>query len=257
MIENDDFETREAERAIARAEADAAYLRGLLEPTDQDGAAFGIPGGDTRDAYIVHVNASGSADLHRVVNGVVGEQLVHVPSNLVRHVVDAALSDFNPRLAAKRAPAGSWPQPGGNVRAHPCFGRELEMVMHAASEGPQLAPMTVGAWARMDGRARYAMWTKWRGLAIEPWTVWATNEVVKLLYVEALNQREAARTAKRRDEEAQAAASVDDARVASLVRPRYAGETDEDRAYREQLWAGAKQYADDRRAMWAAVPEVA
>lgn len=253
MIENDDYDARDADRAIARANAEEAYLRGLLRHSDEDGAPFGIADNDNCDAYLVVVNADRSADLHRVEAGIVGERLVHVPSNTVRRVIDAAVGDFNGRLAAKGAPAGSWPQPGGIARFHPCFGRELEMVMHAGAEGPQLAPMTVGAWARMDGRARFALWQKWKAMAVEPWTVWATNEIVKLLHVEALNQREAARMAARCAEEA---ASVDDPQLASLVRPRYAGETDEDRAYRDQLWAEAKVYADDRRAKVAAMPEV-
>ena len=252
MIENND--ARDAEGAIARANAEAAYLRGLLRRTDEDGTAFGIDAHDTRDAYLLVVNASRSADLHRIEAGVVSARMVHVPSALVNRVAGAVLADFNPRLAAKGAPAGSWPEPGGTVRLHACFGREIEMVMHAGAEGPQQGPAAIATWAKMDGRSRYAMWTKWKGLAVDDWGVWAMNEILKMLHVEALNQRDVGRMAKR---QADAAAVTDDALIASLVRPRYADENDDDRAYRRQLWAEAKVYGDDRRARVAAMPEAA
>lgn len=138
-------------------------IRDLLARTDRDGRAFGIPE-DARKFYILAMHPSGSADLYRHDGEDMSDRLAHVPADMWHTVAQAALFDFNFRLADKREEAGTWPEPGGTVRLHPCFGRELEMAMIVGSESFQNAPTMVKAWAELKVDARQALWKRWKAV---------------------------------------------------------------------------------------------
>lgn len=78
-------------------------------------------------------------------------------------IADRVAESFNSRLAAKGMPTGSWPEPGEEVRLHPQFGRELEMLMLVAGESYQGRERNVSRIEAMDSSGRAALWKKWEG----------------------------------------------------------------------------------------------
>lgn len=147
---------RDDERREAATRAMHQWL--LDTPT---GRPFGC-GDDAANFYILSMNPAGSADLYRYDGIEVSDCLAFVDSSMWHNVGQTALFDFNFRLADKSAPAGSWPERGGTVRLHPCFGRELEIAMILGSESFQNAPTLVKAWAELKVATRQAMWKRWK-----------------------------------------------------------------------------------------------
>lgn len=123
-----------------------------------DPQPFGLALDCAEDAHILTVDADGNAAINRVEAGVAGPELVRVPASHWPRVADAAIDGFNQRLAAKGMPAGRFPDPGGQVALHPCFGREIELAMLTGGDDHPMAKQTLDAWKTLNGRDRLRLW---------------------------------------------------------------------------------------------------
>ena len=202
----------------------------MIDATAHDGHPFGLAPGAADNAYILTMHTDGSTSIRR---GADGEQLANAPAIVWAKAAEIVLDDFNGRLASKAMPLGRWPDPGGVVALHPCFGRELGLIMLALEYSIQTSATSIATWARMDGHGRLKMWKAViRGLGGS-----AVEDAVHRLYDEAKRME-------RMDRDSESDAEV----LQRLVRAEYAIDTDEDRARQREMRAQAMALAKARRA---------
>ena len=142
----------------ANAMNDVAHGYRLIKATKKDGHPFGLPPGCADDAHILTIDADGNAAVHRVEAGIAGHALASVESAYWPRIAAPAIADFNRRLAAKGMPAGRFPDRGGHVALHPCFGRELQLAMLAGGDDHPMAEPTLDAWGKLNVRDRLRLW---------------------------------------------------------------------------------------------------
>lgn len=281
MYQDTDDDKARREFEIEQREI-AAYkrLQGLLQKTEHDGAPFGVEDDDVGNAYLLHIGADGHAQLHHVVSGVVGEQLVYVPRAMWPEVAKTVDLDFNLRLISKGHKPGQIPQRGGTTLLHPCFGRELEMAMIAGIADVQLTSTLLHGWKETrdfrgsTGPARASLFKRWKAILVEDPSARA-SELVKLLYSKGVSAMIAARERAARldglcryvlggEQSAldnvfrmEALAQTDRTLVKRLVAGAFGDDTGEERLARKKLVAEAMAFGAARRAAIAQMVEAA
>lgn len=152
-----------------------------------NGDPFGVSRDGSGEFYLLHTHRSGSADLYRVKDGLVEGSLVHAGGLVWRVIRDEVAAEFNKRLNSKGHRGGSWGEPGGSVRLHWQFGRELEILMLCASESWAGMRMSLTVWLKMDPSRRFACWKKWSENCAGP--EWRQQEIVRIVHLETNKER--------------------------------------------------------------------
>lgn len=130
----------------------------LIDQHRHDGHPFGLPPGCGDDAYILAIDDDGHATLRRVDAAAAGPDLARLEPDQWARVSPVVIADFNRRLDAKGLPAGRFPERGGHVTLHPCFGREIELAMLVGGDGDIMGSDALQTWDGLGGLWRLRLW---------------------------------------------------------------------------------------------------